>query len=110
MQQTATEGKAVGGTTKVLGWGHHNLLLIRDYVTGDLIFRAETEVRRLPENQTVFDKLLDMLGKNSTNTAEMEKILHGMVDALPTEREGPRNEEGKKRAKAIFSAALGRIP
>lgn len=112
MPQYATAGKkAAEGPKKeadqlgIRGSGHHNLVIITDYATGDKIFRAETEIHQVG-HEAAFAQLEVLLAKGASDPAtnrEIVGILHGVVDAMP-ETKVP---DGKQRAKAIFSAAFG---
>jgi len=116
MPQTATTGKKVAEGLQneadvigIRGAGHHNLLFIRDYATGEKTFRAETEIRLNDKNRAAFSRLEELLKnkpQSAADTKEIVGILHREVDAMP---DGPLGVEGKKRAKAIFSAAFGLI-
>jgi len=117
MPQTATAGKKVADDLQkqadflgIRGAGHHNLLFIRDFATGEKTFRAETEIRLNGKNEAAFARLEELLQKkqqSAADTKEIVGILHREVDAMP---DGPLGVEGKKRAKAIFSAAFGVNP
>jgi hypothetical protein len=110
MLQTPTAGKATDDLFQQLGWGHHNLLLIKDYASGGRTFRAETEIRLTDENQADFERIEVLLEKDprtDRETAEIVTILHRQVDLLSAEPGDARSADGKKRAKAIFSAAFG---
>ena len=115
MPQTTTASKKVANSQRneldlgPWGSGHHNLVVITDYATGDKTFRAETEVRRTEQNRGNFAKLEELLRKKPITTddaKEIVSILHEQVDAMPDD---PRFPDGKQRAKAIFSAAFGEL-
>ena len=81
--------------------------MIRDYSTGDITFRAETEIHQTKENEKGFERLEWLLKKPSLAAAETQEIvdfLHHEVDLMNDPTSTP---DGKKRAKAIFSAAFG---
>jgi hypothetical protein len=103
-------GTKQGGGLRIQGWGHHNLVVVRDYSTRTKTFRAETELRSTDMSEADFtrvEKLLDQGTLTEADKKEIVGILHRAVDALPIEPKGARNAEGKKRAKNIFSAAFG---
>jgi hypothetical protein len=112
MQRTATAGKQDRGILRIEGWGHHNLLFIKDYATNEEIFRAETEIRLTPDNKADFARLKVLLDGSLGSAAvnEIVDILHRQVDAAPVDPKSADSGEGKSRAKKIFSAAFGLPP
>jgi len=86
--------------------GHHNLLFIKDYATGEQIFRAETEIHLTEKNQGDFERLEALLNGalGPAESREAVDILHRQVNEVSGD------EAGKKRARDIFSAAFGLPP